>query len=293
MFKTNPVLLSMTALLVASLACALPNVSLSPTPDQNIWSTAIAQTVSVALTQTVPTPTPVVLVSDTPSQTFTPQPPTFTPTVTLTATPVFTSTPLVPLISVSVSTNCRVGPGRIYDRVGALLVGETAEVYGRNPGGNYWYIRNPDSNGGFCWLWGEYATLSGNLSALPVYTPPPTPTPAPNFQAFYDGKETCSGWWVDIELENTGVVAFRSVSMTLRDTDTDVVLTLYTDGFTNKDGCLDSITRDNLNPGDDRIISSPAFNYDPTGHDLRATITLCSNLGQNGMCVTKVIEFRP
>ena len=293
MFKTNPVLLSMTALLVASLACALPNVSLSPTPDQNIWSTAIAQTVSVALTQTVPTPTPVVLVSDTPSQTFTPQPPTLTPTVTLTVTPVFTSTPLVPLISVSVSTNCRVGPGRIYDRVGALLVGETAEVYGRNPGGNYWYIRNPDSNGGFCWLWGEYATLSGNLSALPVYTPPPTPTPAPNFQAFYDGKETCSGWWVDIELENTGGVAFRSVSMTLRDTDTDVVLTLYTDGFTNKDGCLDSNTRDNLNPGGSRIISSPAFNYDPAGHDLRATITLCSNLGQNGMCVTKVIEFRP
>ena len=62
-----------------------------------------------------------------------------------TPTPVFTSTPGIPLISVTVATNCRVGPGKVYDRVGALLVGQVAEVVGRNLNGNYWYIRNPNT----------------------------------------------------------------------------------------------------------------------------------------------------
>ena len=98
--------------------------------------------------------------SQTPTATFTPLPPTNTPTPTLSPTPIFTFTPLTPQISVSVATNCRAGPGKAYDRVGALLVGEFAQVVGRNPTGNYWYIRNPDSSTGFCWVWGEYATLS-------------------------------------------------------------------------------------------------------------------------------------
>jgi hypothetical protein len=200
---------------------------------------------------------------------------------------------VIPQISVSVATNCRVGPGKIYDRVGALLVGEVAEVYGRTSDGTYWYIRNPNSSGGFCWLWGQYATLSGNIGALPIYTPPPTPTPMPAFDPSYAGKDSCAGWWVDIDLENTGGVTFKSLSLTLRDTVTDTVLSLYTDGFTDKDGCLDSITRDKLNPGATRTISSPAFAYNPTGHKLRATITLCTNLGQNGTCVTEVITFTP
>ena len=32
--------------------------------------------------------------------------------------------------------------------------------------------------GGTCWLWGQYAVVSGNTATLPEYTPPPTPTPS-------------------------------------------------------------------------------------------------------------------
>jgi hypothetical protein len=291
MYKLHPILLSVSILLIASLACVLPSVS--TTPDPNLLGTIVAQTIVAGLTQTAPTMTPISVISETPSSTFTPEPPTITPTKTLTLAPLFTSTPLVPQISVSVATNCRVGPGRIYDRVGALLVGEVAEVIGRDSAGNYWYIRNPDSSTGFCWLWGEYATLTGNTAALPMYTPPPTPTPSPNFQASYSGKDTCVGWWVDFKLENTGGVNFKSISLALRDTVTDTVLSVYADGFTDIDGCLTSSTRDNLNPGGTRTVSSPAFAYDPTGHQLRATITLCSNVGQSGTCVTQVITFTP
>jgi hypothetical protein len=289
MLKSTPTLLLVTVLLVISQACAAPGILPS---DPNSANTAIAETIVVGLTQTATSFAPISFV-ESPAPTLTPEVPTFTPTATLSPTPVFTSTPVIPQISVSEPTNCRVGPGRVYDRVGALLVGEVAEVVGRDPVGNYWYIRNPRDSNGFCWLWGEYATVTGNINVLPVYTPPPTPTPTPNFAAFYDGKETCTGWWVDIELENNGGVSFQSISLTLRDTVTDTILSLYADSFTNINGCASSNTKDTLPSGDSRIVSSPAFSYDPTGHQLRATITLCSSPGQNGTCVTQVIHFTP
>jgi hypothetical protein len=292
--KSTPILLSVAILLIASLACAAPTVTVivTATPGPDFWNTAVAETVSAALVQSqvAPSVLPVDVVTEAPASTFTP---TLVPTQTLTPTPYFTPTPVIPQISVSVATNCRVGPGKVYDRVGALLVGQVAEVYGRSADGTYWFIRNPNGNGSFCWLWGQYATLSGNIGALPVYTPPPTPTPVPDFELSYSGKDTCAGWWVDLDLDNTGGVTFKSLTLSLRDTVTDVVLTSYADGFTDRDGCLDSTTRDNLNPGGTRIISSPAFDYDPTGHRLRATVTLCTNLGQNGTCVTRVTSFTP
>jgi hypothetical protein len=287
MRKSTPILLSVTVLLIASLACASTS---APTQDVNaILGTAIMQTMVSALTQTAQVVVPVDLL-DTPTATFTP---IFTPTETLTPSPVFTATSIIPQVRVSVATNCRVGPGKVYDRVGALLIGQVAEVIGRDTTGNYWYIRNPNQNNGFCWLWGEYATLTGNFAALPMFTPPPTPTPAPAFEADYDGLETCAGWWVDLKLTNTGGIAFESISRTVRDTVTDIVVSMYTDVFNDIDGCTGSSTRDILNPGANRIVSAPAFAYDPSGHKLRATITLCSRDGQNGTCVTDVIKFTP
>ena len=287
MFKLNPIHVAVSMLLLASLACASPTISIS-TPDPNLVGTIVAQTVVAALTQTAQ---PLIPITGLGSPTDTALP-TFTPTVTLSPTPIFTATPTIPQITVSVATNCRFGPGKVYDRTGALLVGEVAEVFGMDPTGNYWYIRNPDADG-YCWLWGEYATLVGNLSVLPVYTPPPTPTPIPAFEASYKGLETCVGWWVDFELANTGGVSFKSVSITLRDTTNNLVLAMTTDGFTNNDGCLTSTTRDNLNPGGAHIVSSPTFNYDPTGHKIRATITVCSNKAISGTCVSQALEFKP
>ena len=94
---------------------------------------------------------------------------TVTPTQTPSATAFFTVTSSVPQIRVSVPTNCRVGPGKVYDLVGALLVGEVAQVIARDPTGNYFYIPNPDSPGDYCWVWGEYATISGSLAGIPIY----------------------------------------------------------------------------------------------------------------------------
>jgi hypothetical protein len=277
--------------LVISLACVLPSAlpdGAAPTLDPNTVGTAIMQTMAVALTQTSGA-VPVGMLS---SPTFTPEP-TLSPTVTLTPTPLLTATPLVPLISVSVATNCRVGPGQAYERVGALLVGDVTEVNGRDPTGRYWFVRNPDRSNQYCWLWGEYATVVGNASALPIYTPPPTPTPVPGFDANYVELETCAGWWVNIQLTNTSGIAFKSIALAVRDTDTGDDVSMYADRFTAVNDCVGSTTEDILNPGETLTVSSPAFAYEPRGHRLRATITLCTATGQNGTCVTQVIRFSP
>jgi hypothetical protein len=82
------------------------------------------------------------------------------------------------MVTVSENTNCRTGPAVVFDLVGALLVGEQAVVVGKYTIGNYWIINNPNGSG-TCWLWGQYATVTGDTLGLPEYAPPPTPTPQP------------------------------------------------------------------------------------------------------------------
>jgi hypothetical protein len=308
--------LSLVWIFVIIQACAPTGV---PTVDPNSIGTFIAQTVAAY----TPTSAGIPVTGDnspTPTQTVTTTPtvatpsPTSIPSVTSTAislmtstqsitlTPLVTSTlslaPGVVQISVSVPTNCRIGPGVAYARVGALLVGEVAEVIGRHAAGSYWVIRNPDRANDTCWLWGRYATVVGDTNILPILTPPPPPptaTPSPAFDIAYEGLESCTGtgWWVDLGLENLGGVSFRSLTFTIRNLDTDVSQTQYTDGFINRNGCSESETRDTLAPGDSRTVSSPVLTANPSGHRLQATITLCSNNGQNGTCITQTVNVRP
>ncbi len=280
------------------LACAVPGIS---QVSSNDGGTSAAQTVQaiVEATQRAGS-TAFVQASQTATLTFTPEPPTLTPTETLTATPAPTITPLVPQISVSVPTNCRVGPGKIYDMVGALLVGVTVQVYARDPTGMYWYIHNPDRPNEFCWVWGGYATLTGLTAIVPVYTAQPTPTPtltptpAPAFDASYDGLVSCTtSWWPQIDLDNTGLIIFKSVAIIVKDTVTSTSVSNTSDEFVNNSDCTSSTSKSKLQPDKSLTISAPAFSYDPTGYKLRITLTLCSETGQNGTCVTDSFNFTP
>jgi len=151
-----------------------------PVSEQDTFQTSVAGTVA-AENATLPSAEPVDIhlpppEMPTPTLTATLNP-TFTPTITLSPTITPTSTLEAPMVSVSTNTNCRTGPGTVYDIKGALLVGEQAEVVGKGEFGNYWIIKNPDGSGE-CWLWGNYATVTGPTDGLTIYTPPPTPTPA-------------------------------------------------------------------------------------------------------------------
>jgi uncharacterized protein YgiM (DUF1202 family) len=98
-------------------------------------------------------------------------PPTSTPQAGQTPAPTDVT------LKVRVDTNCRTGPGRPYDIVSILRIGKTAKVVARHGTADFWVIENPDG-AGTCWVWGEYATITGSTTGLPVWSSPPTPTPS-------------------------------------------------------------------------------------------------------------------
>ncbi len=110
------------------------------------------------------------------------------PTLTPTGTPIPTVTPVsqplasvsdpgTPSVVVSVNTNCRSGPGKDYDYLGSLLIGERAEILAVPERGDGFIVIDNPRGEGHCWLWLGHATISGNLDALPRMKVPPKPTP--------------------------------------------------------------------------------------------------------------------
>jgi len=143
-------------LIAALSACNLPSgqATETPTPDLALTVTALANGGD------------------------TPEVPQETATPEFTATPELTFTPSVPEVTVSQNTNCRTGPSVQYDNIGALLINQTGIVVGKSTQTGYWIINNPGKSG-TCWLYPQYATVSGNTANLPEYPVPPTPTPSP------------------------------------------------------------------------------------------------------------------
>ena len=79
-------------------------------------------------------------------------------------------------VKVSLTTNCRTGPGVSYPRLSPLTAGKTAALIGRNQSYTYWIIKDPGQTGKDCWLWGYYASTSGNTKDLKVYSAPQQPS---------------------------------------------------------------------------------------------------------------------
>lgn len=144
-------------LIVALSACNLPSGSseATATPDLALTLTALANNGGQPVA------------SAGPQETATPE---------FTATPGPTETPSIPQVTVSTDTNCRTGPGVVYDNIGALFIGQVGTVVGKNSQTGYWIINNPGKTG-TCWLYPQYATVTGNTANLQEYSIPPTPTP--------------------------------------------------------------------------------------------------------------------
>jgi len=94
-------------------------------------------------------------------------------------------------------------------------------------------------------------------------------------------------------LQNTGGVAYESLTVILSDTTNGTSLPFTSEDFTNRDGCSTSNTQPNLPLGATRIVSMPVISYDPTGHTKQATISLCTNPGLGGVCSGQSINFTP
>ena len=128
--------------IVAAL-CGGCNLSRTPEPTATISSDQVLLTAQAIAQQT--------LEASTPTITKTSVPPTDTvPAETL--TPTETPTPTSPIVTADYNSNVRAGPGEEYEIIDFLLIGQTANVAGRNEVGNRNLVVYPSHRRGEGWL---------------------------------------------------------------------------------------------------------------------------------------------
>ena len=194
-------------LILAILACNMPFEQLPP-PDE--VQTAAALTVMAALNTSTSAPTD--------SASATPRPRTPSPTSSPDETTTITPTYSVPMLTVRESTNCRTGPGEEYQVVVTYQTGRELEILGRYDPGDFWLVRSNESPTGTCWLWGQFADVTGSTGTVPSVTPPATVTSAPPRAAvivewnFFcsDGQLNFTVTWRDAATDETGFRIFRN-----------------------------------------------------------------------------------
>jgi hypothetical protein len=204
-------------------------------------------------------------------------------------TPTITVTPTLggPMVHVSMDTNCRFGPGDVYEYQGALLVGEEAAVTGKLADESFWYIENPDAPPPHCWIWGMYASVEGDKSGIPILTPPPTPTatattpPPIVFTTYYYGETVCmmisaSTFYV----RNDSNLPFESAHMKIVNVDNNDTWERDWSSFNDHHTC--GFPVDPLNPGEFAYLGWSAAIKPGINH--KVTLTVCSGDNLGGDC---------
>ena len=207
--------------------------------------------------------------------------------------PTFTWTPQVPMVSVSVETNCRTGPGTVFPALGILRVGESAEVVGRSVYKDTWIIKLPSNPAVTCWLWGQYATVVGNTDGLPAVNPPPTPTPAMDFTFALDSIGVGPGYeCVLFTATNTSPVTWESYTLTVKDTNLSVSGVNTSNDFIGYNSwCVATSGSSYIGPnGFSGVNVTIVFPASPAGTYYEATLTLCTGNGMTGTCLTRTMS---
>lgn len=274
--------------LVLLSACELPTKNPTSSPAELVFETAQAAAAGTLTQQALLAPTLTIA-------------PTFTNSISPPETTMAPPPPNKPMVSVSKETNCRIGPDTTFQLVGGLLPGVMAEVVALDTSGKFYYIRNPQDTQNFCWLWGFYATLVGDGSTLPRFTPMPTPTititptPVPNFSIVSSRLDGCVGDWFEVKILNTGSTVWGSGSLTFKDTVTSTtVAERITNDFEDWNSCLSaSPIQGDLAPGESGSLHTLDFGFSPIGHEILMTIKMCTQDALAGTCLTKTYTFTP
>jgi uncharacterized protein YraI len=208
--KTRLLFLSaVIPLLLLVFACTFPGIASEPSLNDQA-ATFVAQTLNAS------TPGEPVQTALTPR-------PANSPTSSGSSGPTGTITPTysIPMLEVDEPTNCRSGPGQNYEIITTFQTGASAEIVGRYPDNDWWLINNPFGEG-TCWIWGEFATVSGSHWTVPSVTPPPPATaglPDPpsianwDFSCSYDSygpRVTFNLKWSDRAADETGYRIYRN-----------------------------------------------------------------------------------
>ena len=174
MAKKN--LFRIIGMLILLLACNLPGGA-TPTPTESVDNVdALVAGTITALASNGQTEPPAASSIETP-----------TATSSSSSAPATATACITPTVTANVNANVRNGPGTVYNQVGALLLGQTATVAGRNADGTWWYINHSGAPGGFGWIAGSTVTATCIPASLAIIAAPPTPTPVPASGTCKDG----------------------------------------------------------------------------------------------------------
>lgn len=220
-------------------------------------------------------------------------PPTDTP-IPDTPTPTPTETPdTTPLAYVLENTNCRSGPGTVFDIRYIAMAGDVLPIGGISTLADYVLTEIPSKPGELCWLWTNFVDLKGDYASLPVSTPPPTPTPVIDFKVVYDYMDGCVGWDPAFKLTNNGDVTFKSYYVSVTDTNTSMTQDHTSNNFDETSGCPIVTSIPQLDPGMTGWAHAYSFPYNPAGHTMSGSIKLCTGAGLAGTCISKPLSFVP
>ncbi len=280
------IVISLVVLLIASLACDVPGPS--SVAEENPGATETMQALATIVAGTLEPAGG----EEESSEAVEPEAakeedaePSTTPTAS--ATPTLGA----PMVSVSVDTNCRFGPGNVYEYEGALLVGEEADIAGKLADESFWYIENPDAPPPFCWIWGAYAQVAGDTSAVPILTPPPTPTATPEPMDFVASAYTllqCIDHAFVTKVTNTGDVPIESYSISIEHPNEGVTISGAQDFFAGDPVCGYPHV-DNVPVGGIEFIVLEGFQV--PGGLYKVTLKVCTQDGLGGVCKQTYFEI--
>lgn len=289
--KNKKLLFIGTLLVVLMLISSCDKAATSPNMDATMAvNVAVAQTAAVLQTEAAQT-----------ISAFEQLHPTVTSTPTSTATLESTATPEKFTITLSRDTYCRTGTSSQFPSVMYVTAGTTLEVLARNPTNDSYYVKDPNHNNSYCWIWGEYATASGDQKILPMYTSKPlptntpTPTPAPDFTVEYLNLGNCGGNdYLNFVIRNPSKFTWQYIQINLYDNTTTLSTVHTSTSFTSYSGCTAGISQGDLAPGEDgevAAINTGQFPAPITGHSISVTVTLCQT--DSGGCISKSLTVTP
>ncbi len=257
-------------------ACNMPSAN---PPSESTAQTEPPATIipsTATQTETVPTATP-----------------TMTATKTLTPEPSATATPQAPMAEVVRESNCRIGPGAMYKLVAKYQVGQKLEVTAKDLGSSYLFVQNPQKPEEQCYLLAQNITVTGETTALPRFTPPPSPTAAPYFEVSFKKFDVCDGVsFVTFIVENVGSVPFRSGYIKVTNPKAGKSVEQGVSAFDLRVGCVLAKNIAPLDPGGTGYLSSPPFKWSGHGEKLKAVIMACTEKNLKGTCVTQTVDIK-
>src|SRR5258706_3418997 len=95
---------------------------------------------------------------------------------------------------------------------------------------------------------GNRLKASGNLTPLPAFTPPPTPTLAPSFTVTYKKLDKCGDVFVRFIVTNTGGFCFRSAYVKVTNLKNSEVTEKVTNTFDLTIDCVVAQSISNVTP---------------------------------------------